>query len=390
MHGFKRHLIVGALACGVAALTGSALAAPPNPPPGQEKKAEQPPAPAAPTPSDNGKPTPPGQEKQGAEPAKPAKPAPAKAGKAAPAQPAPAKADKKSSEKSNGINAGTAGVKPSNNTSKNTSCKTGGAMPSPTCTRDPQGNNPPDSSKRYGNGKTAAQIATSRGAPAGTEIRGPGNSQPHKVCGKNGHFVDVHAVKSYTGLNCAETPSAVAAQPTPTVTVSCPETTTLLTTGVAHETGSGKIVVIHPSLKSAHLRKHGDKLVTVEVTLASGATCSATVPAATSTVATQTTTQQIAAAVQQATGGTVVSTAVAPQAAPASGVLGAEHTASGTGGTGSTGGVAGAFAEIGGVAAGSLPFTGFPLWAAVVIGLAAVALGWMLWRRSRPATTDIV
>jgi hypothetical protein len=242
-------------------------------------------------------------------------------------------------------------------------------------------------SKRYGNGKTAAQIANSRGAPAGTEILGPGNSQPHKVCGKNGHFVDVHAVKSYTGNNCAESPTSKAAQAMPTVTVSCPATTTLLTTGVAHETGSGKIVVIHPSLNSAHVRKHGDKLVTVEVTLASGATCSATVPAATSTVATQTTAQQIAAAVRQATGNTVVSTAVSPQAAPSSGVLGAEHTAAGRGGAGSTGGVAGAFATIGGVAAGSLPFTGFPLWAAVVIGLAAVALGWMLWRRSRPATT---
>jgi hypothetical protein len=353
MHGFKRHLSLAvALACGVAALTGSALAAPPNPPPGQEKEAEQAPPPAAtpaqPAPTDNGKAGAPGQQKQAAEPAKAGKPA-------------------------KGVNAGTAGVKPSNTTEKSTKTQVGAQ---------------PDVSKRYGNGKTAAQIAKSRGAPDSTEIRGPGNSQPHKVC-KNGHWVDVHAVKSYSDNTCAG--SAPMAQPTPTVTVSCPATTTLLTTGVAHRTGSGKIVVIHPSANSAHVRKHGDKLVTVEVTLASGAVCSATVPAATSTVTTQTTTQQIAAAVQQATGSTVVSTAVSPQGGLASGVLGAEHTASGTGAAGATGGVAGAFATIGGVAAGSLPFTGFPLWGAVLIGLAAVAFGWILWRRTRhPAAHDVV
>jgi hypothetical protein len=350
MHGFKRHLMLAvALTCGVAALTASALAAPPNPPPGQENKAEPAPAPAA-------------------TPAQPA--APTEKGKAG--APGQQKADKPAK----GVNAGTAGVKPSNTTHNNPKSTTVGAQP--------------DVSKRYGNGKTAAQIAKSRGAPDSTELRGPGNSQPHKVC-KNGHWVDVHAVKSYSDNTCAgSAPMATQAQ---SVTVSCPATTTLLTTGVAHRTGSGKkIVVIHPNANSAHVRKHGDKLVTVEVTLASGATCSALVPATTSTVATQATTQQIAAAVRQATGSAVISTAVVPQGGAASGgVLGAEHTASGAGGAGATGGVAGAFATLGGVAAGSLPFTGFPLWAAVVIGLAAIAIGWMLWRRSRHAvTTDAV
>jgi hypothetical protein len=444
MHGFKRYLITVALACGVAALTGSAFAAPPggaapgqekkaeeapaaapaaapaeNAPPGQEKKAEQ--APAAPAPAAT--PAPAGGAKADkpakadkAAPAKADKAAPAKADKAAPAKAAPAQGAGKSADKTNGVNAGTAGVKPTNSTDKNTSCKTGGAMPSPTCTRNPPGNNPPDSSKRYGNGKTAAQIATSRSAPAGTEIRGPGNSQPHKVCGKNGHFVDVHAVKSYPN-SCTATESGTVAQPQGTVTVSCPATTTLLT-GVAHKTGSG-VVVIHPSANSAHVSKHGDGLVTVSVTLANGATCTASVPATTSAVATQTMTQQIAAAVGQATGSTVVSTSVASQSAqsaqsargagatgagvagvstpaggtaagastPAGGVLGAQHTE----GRGATGGVAGAFKTLGGVAAGTLPFTGFPLWAAVLIGLLAVALGLMLWRRSRgPVTTDAV
>src|SRR5687767_10627197 len=149
---FKRHLTAGiALALGLVALTGSALAAPPSTPPGQEKKAEQ---------------------------------------QAGPAPEATAPAAE-SEQKSSGVNATSAGVKPGNSTDKNTSCKTGGSGASTTCTRSPHGANPPDSSKRYGNGTTAAQIATSRGAPAGTDVYGPGNSQPHKVCGKNGHFIEI-------------------------------------------------------------------------------------------------------------------------------------------------------------------------------------------------------
>jgi hypothetical protein len=178
---FKRHLTTGiALVFGLAALAGSALAAPPSTPPGQEKKAEK-------------------QAEQAA----------------AASQSAPAEQNQGQEQKaenaeqaSNGINATSAGVKPSNSTEKNTWCKTGGSGASTTCTRNPHGTNPPDSSKRYGNGQTAAQIATSHGAPAGTDVYGPGNSQPHKVCGKNGHFIDVHAVKTYVGVDCSATASA--------------------------------------------------------------------------------------------------------------------------------------------------------------------------------------
>jgi hypothetical protein len=173
MYGYKRHLAV-AVALGVClvALTGSALAAPPAEPPGQEKKAEPatPAAPAANAPGQQN--TAPGQEKK--------------------ATPAPAAATKK--EKTHGVNATTGGVKPSNTTHANPHWTTAGHQP--------------DVSKRYGNGKTAAQIATSRGAPASEPMYGPGNSQPHKVCGKNGHYVDVHAVKTYTGNRCSTSASA--------------------------------------------------------------------------------------------------------------------------------------------------------------------------------------
>jgi hypothetical protein len=104
----------------------------------------------------------------------------------------------------------TPGTKPANNTGNTTACTTGGGTgTSATCTpansstaSAPSSKGQKDVSKRYGNGTTAAQIANSRGASSGTMVKGPGNSQPHKVCGKNGHYVDVHAVKSYSS-NCA-------------------------------------------------------------------------------------------------------------------------------------------------------------------------------------------
>jgi hypothetical protein len=108
-----------------------------------------------------------------------------------------------------------AGAKPTSATAKGnkpTSCTTGGGTgSSATCTSSgsaaatAQTAAKADSSKRYGNSETAAQIANSRGAPAGTEVFGPGNSQPHKVldCKRN-HWVDVHAVKSYSTTSCTQ------------------------------------------------------------------------------------------------------------------------------------------------------------------------------------------
>ena len=71
-----------------------------------------------------------------------------------------------------------AGVKPSNTTSHNTVA--------------PASSN---STKLYGNGKTAGQIAT-QARFGSAMLYGPGNSQPHKViCGV--HNVDVHALKAH-------------------------------------------------------------------------------------------------------------------------------------------------------------------------------------------------
>src|SRR5438552_1083308 len=107
-----------------------------------------------------------------------------------------------------------AGAKPTSATAKGnkpTMCSTGGGTgSSATGTASGATAAPvhtaakPDSSKRYGTGTTSAQIANSRGASAGTPVVGPGNSQPHKVldCKRN-HWVDVHAVKSYSTASCS-------------------------------------------------------------------------------------------------------------------------------------------------------------------------------------------
>ena len=82
-----------------------------------------------------------------------------------------------------------------------------GVKPDSTTKHDTYARADSDKTKRYGNGKTAGQIATSRGASPSTDLYGPGNSQPHKVlaCGHR-HEVDVHAIKSYSSSSCNEQP----------------------------------------------------------------------------------------------------------------------------------------------------------------------------------------
>src|SRR6185437_8087130 len=57
----------------------------------------------------------------------------------------------------------------------------------------------------YGNGKTAGQVAISKGASSDTDLHGPGNSQPHKICGR-----DVHA---YKGGDCSKQEKQQVPQP---------------------------------------------------------------------------------------------------------------------------------------------------------------------------------
>ena len=210
----------------------------------------------------------------------------------------------------------TNGMKPTNNTSKNTSCTTGGGSGS-AATCAPSSSNTAaaqvatkDASKRYGNGQTAAQIATSNGAPAGTTIFGPGNSQPHKVAAcpnATGHMVDVHAVKHFNSAKCSTSSS----------------TQTQAMTSV-----------------------NGTTTVTGSTTITAG-----------------TKAQGKGLAVGQ-TGG----------------VLGVTASAGKSGNAGPEGGVLGALTTVG---QGTLPFTGFPLWAAVALAAMLIVLGLGLRRTGR-------
>jgi lysozyme len=222
-------------------------------------------------------------------------------------------------------NAGSqAGMKPTNATTHHTFCKTGGGGSSVSCT--PTAGNTAgaasgksDVSKRYGNGKTAAQIAASRGAPADTMIYGPGNSQPHKVqkCPGSGHWVDVHAVKSYSAASCSS------------------------------------------STKSSE-------------SASSSSTTFQTVVG-----------QQAATTTQTAKASQSASAAAAVSARPTGGVLGAQATVKSAK---PAGGVAGAIAAVGNVAGETLPFTGFPIWIAMLVAVGLIALGAALLRRSRATT----
>jgi hypothetical protein len=233
-----------------------------------------------------------------------------------------------------------AGVKPTNGTAKNTTCSTGGGQgTSATCKATGTGAanassaGKADSSKRYGNGKTAAQIANSRGAPANTTVKGPGNSQPHKVwdCRRQ-QWVDVHAVKSYSTASCT------AAAQQPTVHAATGTTVSGGTTGGASHSSN----VSHTT--NATTNTHAGGVVGVT-----------------------------------ATGSAHTAQAGASQAgaSQAGGVLGV--TASG-GSSRPAGGVLGAIESVG---SGVLPFTGFTLWIVVLAAVVLVALGLTLRRQGR-------
>src|SRR5438094_3144861 len=160
--------VLAVFALGLAASTGTAIAdngggnGNAGTPPGQAKQdqtpaASQPAAAPAAQPAAAPAGQPPGQAKKATPPAA----APAASTKSSPGQ----------TKQATKASTSTPGVKPSNTTAHWTKCSTGGGTgSSATCT----GNGPkPDSSKQYGNGKTAAQIANGNGAPANTKLTGP-------------------------------------------------------------------------------------------------------------------------------------------------------------------------------------------------------------------------
>jgi hypothetical protein len=308
------------------------------------------PAPAAPTPAapaTHGNASAPGQQKK--------------------TQPAPAPA---AAKKSSSTSSTAPGVKPGN-TTKHWTHTTVGASP--------------DVSKRYGNGKTAAQIAKSRGAPDNQPLTGPGNSQPHKTydCAhKNNRSggVDVHAIKSYS-TSCTQTQQQSAPQQSTQVTQNCAGTTSVVTSVQASTKKEERGHAYGEERKDRNEGKTKSTSVVV-VTPASG--CSSSQP-----------TQQTfespivvhATSPQAAHGAAGTSASKSSASRPsAGGVLGAQAALGRTAAPKAkpAGGVLG---TIGRVAGTTLPFTGLQLWIAVLIAIALILGGTMLYRRSHARST---
>jgi hypothetical protein len=344
---------VAAIVLGLTAFTGSAIAGNGNgngggTPPGQEKKADQ----AAPAAQPAAQPTAPpaqgnpGQQKKAEKASQPSVPSQSTA-----KSPGQAKQAAKASTS-------TPGVKPSNSTSKWTHCSTGGGTgTAATCS----GNGPKaDGSKQYGNGKTAAQIANSRGAPAGTKLTGPGNSQPHKVsvCGKPNNKsggVDVHAVKSYSAANCSPSQSQSVAT-TPGCTGTMTATVRVNKHGKVKAHGKGKESCAAPAQGGAAPAAGGTAPAPAT------ATAAGTAPAA----------------------GNANAAATAAGTPAANGVLGKQVVVLKPVKKPAAGGVLGATARLGTFAtSGTLPFTGLPLWIVVLVALALIA-GGLAVRSRRP------
>ena len=326
-------------------------------------------------------------------------PAPAAAPAAAPKAHGNSSAAHAAAPKTHGSTSKKSSTSPSNPATGGTNSH--GVKPSNTTKHDTYAKASSDQTKKYGNGKTAGQIATQAGYADAT-LHGPGNSQPHKVlCG--GHEVDVHALKA-KGAKCGtSTPSAAVAPAkheeqkaeTAQTQSACAATTQTVTeqvlTGVKHfigPKGSGRYVVIHPSTKSAHYTgKHPDDVpiyetVTKTITVPASASCSS--------AATQTQTVTTTTAVTQAVAAAAIASAQAQKPASSLQVTTqtARATATAAGGVkgatvtltpkkkASHGGVLGATTRLGSAVTGrNLPFTGLPLWIFVAVAAGLIFTG---------------
>lgn len=313
---------------------------------------------------------------------------------AAPTQAQPSSSSPGQAKQAAKASSSSPGVKPASGTTHWTHCTTGMSSSGVSCTSSDSGHTPQtkaDVSKQYGNGQTAAQIAVSRGG-VGVQLTGPGNSQPHKVtvCGKPSNKsggVDVHAVKSYDASACA--PATVTPSVTQSETHVCGATTISTTStqvvGVLH----GKSPHLMTNTKSAHFTKHDDQPVVATSTqtqvVPTGEVCSSAISPSTPSV------QSSVQASQSAQSAPAV-----PSSQPQTGVAAAGLPATqSTPATSATGGVLGAHTTLATpkphhgvlgtvthVAGSTLPFTGFPVWLAVLIAAALILAGVVVRRRS--------
>ena len=347
----------------VVALSGTALADPgngnpPATPPGQEKKAETPAAPA---------PTPAPQAAKKAEPKPAAKSTAAKA--AAPGQ-------AKKAEKTKPAKATT----PSKGQSANAHhhviiCHRTGSLSNPYAVI-----NIPS---------TAWMHAHSDSTGSHPDLNGNHDKMLKDPASRSG------SKDGFTKAACGSAVTPPTTHVTPTQqsqTAVCPATTTTnerVLVGIKHYTGAvkngqRKYVVISPSQKSAHMNgKHADDEAMYETRTvtrtASGENC-ATVTPSSNTTRTANTESTVEASQSTQVG------AVAGTQAPVGGVAGAVSPANTAAEQDKpAGGVLGAIASAPAAVAdtaisGTLPFTGIPLWIAALIGGALLAAGLVLRR----------
>ena len=254
-----------------------------------------------------------------------------------------------------------AGMKPSPSTGHWTTCgTTGGTSTAATC---PAGAN-----------ETTAQIAVSRGG-TGVTLTGPGNSQPHKVssCAHASNpsgGVDVHAIKSYNPASCTPTQSR---QVVTSSVCGSTSVTTITTTSQAALHGKGK-----------HLGKGVAKQQVSSTSSSTVVTPTGEVCTSGSTPPGQVTTPpgQVMTPPAVVTPAAVVAPAATPgtTVAPtnAGSVAGTQTALSTPKAKPAKHGVLGTVARVSG---STLPFTGFPLWMALVAALGLIVTGTALRRR---------
>ena len=252
-----------------------------------------------------------------------------------------------------------------------------GVKPSSTTAHDTDAAAGSDQTKLYGNGKTAGQVAIGNGASSGTDLHGPGNSQPHKICGR-----DVHAFK---GGDCstqeqASTKSQEQLQAPTTTTAPSPPSKVY----ICHSTGSATnpfvLIQVSVAAEHAHVQHHHGADVVLGASPGPCPTASQqqqlnAAAAATTTTAPATTTSTVAVTTTVQTT-TTTAAAVTTTPSNASGVKGASKTLSGQAASAPSSGVLGAAKTLGRTATtGTLPFTGLRLWIVELIGLGLIGGG---------------
>ena len=248
-----------------------------------------------------------------------------------------------------------------------------------------------DGSKQYGNGKSALEIAKqTKSSITINDLSEPGNSGKHKVtiC-HNGHLitVDVHALQAHARhLDGSDViPATSASQCSQSTPQGVTETQSAVCGSVTTTTTSTKVQNGHAYGRVKHGKPLHTQTVTKTETTPTGEVCG-------------TSTGQNSAIVSSV----VTVFGSAGNTAGTSGGANGASTSSGPGaaGTAATGGVAGISASLGsgqqkggvlGIAAtrvkGALPFTGFALWLAVLIGASLLIGGIALRRRTRGLNT---